>query len=934
VDEDDWSAMQDPSSVIGRDAELTALSEFLREESVSPAAFVVEGEVGIGKTTLWRAGIEMAGSSYRVLVARATASEAEFPFGKLAELLDEQAAILLPKLPEPQRRALEVALLLADPEDPPHPHTIATGFLGAIRLLATESALLLAIDDVQWVDRPSRRALEFILRRLKREPVKFLLAGRDVRPASGPFDLARSLPDDRVFRVRVGPLSLGALHELLHTRLGLTFPRPTLRRIAEASGGNPFFALELARTLSARDIDPGEPLPVPETLQDVVSDRLDGLPAETREALLVVALAAAPTVQLIRGALSGDPWERLRPAIALEAVELNGEHIRFSHPLLASLTEAGADLGRRRDAHRRLADIVPEPEERARHLGRATDAPDEAVAAEVEVGANRALARGAPEVAAALAETAARLTSLDRPETARRRMLTAATNYVYAGTLDRAENLLERLIAETAPGRQRAEILARLASIHFMLGRGVAACIDELERALIEAGIEPQLQSEIERSLAWMEQTAGNVNAACIHAAAAAQLAEEVGERALLAASLAALAYMRFTAGRGLDIKLIERAVSLEPERTPFVARPAWIYGTLLGWAGEHQHARSVLERLERDSHERGDDIEIPLALSQTARLALRTGDFPRARQIATECLEYTTQMGYEEEQTFAIATAALVEAHLGSVEATRELTRQGLALAEQAGVGTVRFQLLAISGFLDLSEGDAAAAHDRLGPLIEALEAAGFREPAVFRTEPDEIDALIALGRTEQAQAVLDKLAAHATAVPSPWTVAVLARARGMLEAASGDAPGAITTLEDATDKAARLGEPFEVGRTLLALGAAQRRAKRWAEARRSLEEAKRTFERIGARLWLQRAEEELGRVPGRRPGAEALTPTERRVAELVVEGRRNKEVAAALFVTVKAVEANLSRIYAKLGVRSRSELARRLVDEGDPKV
>jgi DNA-binding CsgD family transcriptional regulator len=154
------------------------------------------------------------------------------------------------------------------------------------------------------------------------------------------------------------------------------------------------------------------------------------------------------------------------------------------------------------------------------------------------------------------------------------------------------------------------------------------------------------------------------------------------------------------------------------------------------------------------------------------------------------------------------------------------------------------------------------------------------------------------------------------------------------MLQAASGDALTAVTTLEDARAKAARLGEPFELGRTLLALGAVQRRAKRWADARQSLEEAKHTFERIGARLWFNRAGEELDRVPGRRPRGEALTPTERRVAELVVEGRPNKEVAAALFVSVKAVEANLSRIYAKLGVRSRSELVRRLAGDGNPKL
>src|SRR5919201_6562070 len=145
--------MKDPSSVIGRGAELAALNGFLRAEGHSAGALVLEGEAGIGKTTLWRAGIEMACSSYRVLVARAAASEVESPFATLAELLDERAAGVLPNLPLPQRRALEVALLLTEPgEAAPQPHAIASGFLSAVRLLAAEGALLLALDDVQWID--------------------------------------------------------------------------------------------------------------------------------------------------------------------------------------------------------------------------------------------------------------------------------------------------------------------------------------------------------------------------------------------------------------------------------------------------------------------------------------------------------------------------------------------------------------------------------------------------------------------------------------------------------------------------------------------------------------------------------------------------------------------------------------------------------------
>jgi DNA-binding NarL/FixJ family response regulator len=220
------------------------------------------------------------------------------------------------------------------------------------------------------------------------------------------------------------------------------------------------------------------------------------------------------------------------------------------------------------------------------------------------------------------------------------------------------------------------------------------------------------------------------------------------------------------------------------------------------------------------------------------------------------------------------------------------------------------------------------------LGPLVDAVARAGFGEPAVFRFHTDEVEALLALGRLEEAAALLAGLDAHAQVVPSPWLLATAARCRGVLQAAHGDIAGAVETLVKAKHRAAHLREPFELGRTLLALGTAQRRAKQWSAARGSLEEASRTFERLGADLWAERAQADLGRVAGRTPAGGELTPTEQRVAELVAEGRRNKEVAAALFVTVKAVEANLSRIYAKLGIRSRAELARRLAQEPEPKL
>ena len=354
----------------------------------------------------------------------------------------------------------------------------------------------------------------------------------------------------------------------------------------------------------------------------------------------------------------------------------------------------------------------------------------------------------------------------------------------------------------------------------------------------------------------------------------------------------------------------------------------------LLEWTGEDRRAWSLLENLQAERLQRGEDIEIPFVVVHLARLALHAGDWTRAKRLAAEALEQAQQMGLEDEQAFALATASLVEAHCGRVEAARELAQQGLALAERVGIEPARFELLAVRGFLELSLGNPAAAHGVLAPLAKALTRAGFEEPAVFRIHSDDIEALIALGLMEEAAAELERLEAHARVVPSLWIVMAVARSRGLLDAARGDVPGAVTRLQAAHRAAVELDEPFELARTLLALATVQRRAKSWADARRSIVEALRTFDRLGALLWATRARAELSRVPGRTPAGRSLTPTERRVADLVAEGRSNKEVAAALFVTVKAVEANLSRVYAKLAVRSRSELAHRFAWEREPKV
>ena len=297
---------------------------------------MVVGEAGIGKTTLWLAAVEAAQArGYLVLSCRPAEAETAFSFAGLADLIGRVVTDLLPQLPRPQQRALEAALALSESEGPPAEEgVVAFAFLSVLRTIAVENRLLLAIDDVQWLDAPSLAMLRFALPRLEGEPVAAILNARD----NVPLWLRRGLPDERLLRIELGPLSVGALHELLRTRIGAVFPRPTLLRIWETSAGNPFFALELASALQRRGGRVGldEELPIPENREALVHERLDRLEAPGLAVARMVAALADPTVRLVEAAAGRRAETGLGEAIEARILEADGERLRFTHPLLRS----------------------------------------------------------------------------------------------------------------------------------------------------------------------------------------------------------------------------------------------------------------------------------------------------------------------------------------------------------------------------------------------------------------------------------------------------------------------------------------------------------------------------------------------------------------------------------------------------------------------
>jgi DNA-binding CsgD family transcriptional regulator len=926
--------MDAAQELIGRHDELAVLGRFLGSLGAGPRTLLVEGEAGIGKTALWQAGLTRAQAvGQRTLACRPAGSEVRLSFAALGDLLAGVLEQALPALPVPQGRALQVALLLADPEgEPPDRRAIGLAVLNVLRTLSSAGPVLVAIDDAQWLDAPSAAVLAFALRRLGTEPVGVLAT---VRLTGGEPPAVGFEPWLAVERLRLGPLTLGGVHELLRTRLGLSPSRPTLVRLHQTAGGNPLFALELGRALldQGHEPPPDEPLPVPASLRALVRERLARLPAPARQSLLAVAALSRPTVTLAMAA--GGQGERtladLERAAGAEVIAYEGERIRFTHPLLASTLYAEAPLGQRRQLHGRLAELATDIEERARHLALAADGPDPGVAAALEEAATHAHLRGAPDAAAALCEQACALTPADWPDQRRRRSMEAASYHLLAGNTSRARVLLEETVSSVPPGAERARLLQRLGQVHYHEDSWATA-EELLIQALAEAGDDPVLRCEIEQGLSFARQVRGDIPAAAARARAALDLAEQAADPQLLSESLVLVSLWEFFLGHGIRGDLMERAVELEESAgavRPARPGPLWsrrlVWASMLKWADQFEAARSGFEELHRQMLERGDEASLAFLLSNLSELECWAGNWDLAAQYAAEGETLAALTGQGAMVSANLYAKALVEAHRGLVDSARAAAEEALVHATASGNAAVTLMSLSALGFLELSLGDPAAAHARLGPIIEKLTAVGLGEPGVLRFLPDEIQVLIELGELEQARALVDTLEERGRALDRAWALATGARSRALLLAAGGDLAGAHAALDQALAAHRRLPQPFEHARTLLALGTVRRRQGEKRAARQTLEQALSIFDRLGARLWAERTRGELRRIGGRTTSSGQLSETEQRIVALVCAGQTNDQVARALRLSAKTVAWNLSKVYRKLGVRSRTELAAR---------
>ena len=875
--------MRDGHAPVGRQRELARLVDFLHDGGGAGAgagarALVVEGEAGIGKTTVWRAGVEQARAD-GALVLVAQPAEDELPAGLLGlcDLFDGTAV-------DP--------VVLAEETDV---FDRGRAVLAALRTMTVGRPVVIAVDDVQWLDARSVRALRYALRRVTGEPVRVLATRRS--GTEWP-DLVEA---DRLEVVTLGPLGMEDLRRAV-APVAATVSRPAMATIHELSGGNPMYALELAR-------DPAASTGTRGTLREALAARLAAVPPDV---LAVVRTAAAigPSSPEAVVAAGGGARPALDAAVDLGLLTVDEDlTVRGAHPLVASVALEGMAPDDRRDLHARLAAAAADPDAHAHHLALATTEREAEAATVLEDAADRAGQRGAPEAAADLAAHSVRLTPLEDRSALARRAVAEILHRAAAGETARAIAMVDAIAATLPPGRERFAALALRVGLDFgegeeVLARAEADADDELTRGRI---------LDLRSYAAYMYR--GDLALGRTLAAQAREIAVRTGDRELEMLSSAALGAVALLAGEPRP-ELLTRAIELGRASGTFrLGRwPEVEQARQSVWAGDLGQARSLFDRLFAMTARSGLEFQRPYRLVDLANLELAAGNVAVAARLAEDGIESASDAGNGAIIAWLRYPYGLAAAHLGDHE---EAAAAGAAMrAWGTERGELPRLLMAhhVAGVDALARQDVATARRELDRGLAVARRAGQAHPGVVPVLPDALEAAAAGGDAPSAATLATELDRQAGALSLPWVDAAARRGQGLATLAAGRAAAAAADLGAAAAAFDELGYALDAARAQRWNGVALARAGSPAASVRALTGARVRFESLGAWPWAEQTP-----TPGGRP----LSATDRRVVELVAAGRRNREIAGDLHVSVGTVEAALTRIYRTVGVRSRSELA-----------
>ncbi|MEV7015151.1 AAA family ATPase [Streptomyces sp. NPDC093991] len=914
-----------PDLVIGRD-ELFADA---RAQLARGGSVLLHGPAGIGKSTVLRAlAAENAAAASRVLRCSATESESHLPFLALADLFGLVLDEVAPRLPAAQRTALESALTGRGESTLQRDGlALRLAVLSTLRALSAEGPVLVVADDLQWLDPASAELLGFAARRLGDSPVRVLCA---VRTEGEEYDRhLRACPPDTL-AVRLGPFSRTQVSALLDHRGYTSLSRSTVRDIHRTSGGNPLFALELGRALAESPARPrpGEPLPVPTSLRALVLSRLEMLSDEARRTLLVASAGARPTLALLHAAGRDNAEAETAQAASLGLLITDPEDpaLRFTHPLISAALYAEAPARERRAAHTALSTAASDPIERARHLALAATGPDPEVAARLAEAAAMARDRGAPSVAASLGLLAARHTPADGTPAPDERRLQAAEDAITAGEVDLARDIAREVLTRaTAPAeRVRAWMVVIEAA-----GQALGEVDAVFPQVLADAGDDPRLLALVHYQLAWREVVVnGDFAKSRQEAAHAAELAARGGDRRTELMALAFQSSTETLMGHPDAPATIRRALQ-EPQDPDVASHHNGAAMARFRWllmSDQLPEARTAITALLREARRRGmveSEVHFSRLLADTE---LRFGHCGRALDLAGESLRLARDSGIGESASAMLASVA--EASGGDVDRALALARESADHAEVDGDQLYLSLALAALGYAQLVSGDAQAAVRSLRRVRELEQGMGIIDPARGRWQGDLAEALVRIGEPGEAQELINVTRVHALRLNRASVLAVLDRAEALVRAARGEHQPAIAQLTSAQERLAKLGYGLEEARAAFARARLRSRGPGPA----GYDEAARLFRRCRALPWLRQVDEAVAAGPAEAEPVPAATPAaldglasmERQVAALVMEGATNREIAGRLFISVKTVEATLTRVYRKLGIRSRVDIVR----------
>ena len=894
--------------LVGRASESARIDSLLNGvRGGAGGALVVLGEPGIGKSALLQyAGRQAAGMKRLSILG--VAAEAALPYAGLNELV-RPVLWGLEALPARQSRAIKVALGAGE-DGATDALAVYAGVLALLAEVASREPLIIIVDDAHWLDIETVNALAFVARRIEDESIGILVGAR----SSEPFEM-HGVP-----QLRLGGVDLVAAAALVG-RAGYDVAPEVVRALCEVVAGNPLALLELPGVLDAdqragrRPLD--DQLTVTASVERAFLTRIERLDAEGCWALLLAAASDSDDAEAIRRA-APEAAAGLEQAERIGLVRVQRDRIGFWHPLVRSAVYTAATDEQRRAAHRALAAGLSEahPARRAWHLVAAGAEPDEGVSGDLADAGAAARRRGASASAARLLERAASVTP--GQELRARRLLLAGEAAWVAGQLRQADALLDGSAALT----KDAELAGDVMVARWWVATS-ASGPQPLFGPLVARASE--LAASRPRKAAMMLAVAWDWAWSSLDIDGARELADRAEE--LVPAGfgagdrevLTALAWQRLADCRVPEaLHAARSAIAASAGQADLQVAYAC---EVLSAADQLDEAQSALAGSIAELTRMGHMPALCYSLRTRATIELRQGRMLQALKTAGEALALA-QEGRASWPGWALAQVAAVEAVFG----LQERCRQHILRAEQSCGGNDRWaaaEAQAALGLLELGAGEDGAALSALDEADRLLRP--LRHPGFVRYAADRVETLVRLGEAAAAKAALAELEQRTTAAQSPWGRHAVSRARVLL------APAELLDAVYEQVPAAPIRSGFEMARTRLVYGERLRRAGRRTEAREHLRGALGIFHAIGAGPWERRAETEL-RASGarlRRPDTSSrdeLTPQELQVALVVADGVTNREAAASLFLSPKTIEVHLSRAYRKLGVRTRTELSRRI--------